>query len=137
MIDETWYDERWESMPPVMRKIAADTIKKVLEDQPELVERIKVKHAEHGIYWIHHLTDIPEEDLETYRRVGMAGPEQTTFSEHMWWGMGIRNLLRDPEGGNIPDGDLPDAPYENGQTHRNWDDYYVQAIEAAVGLRDV
>lgn len=134
--DDAWYDARWASMPPVMRKVAADALRKQLEDQPELVEQIKRKHAEHGHAWIHYLTDLSDEEIERYRKVGMLGPDQTTWGEHMWWGMSVRNFLRSVEGANIKDEDLPPAPYESGDTHQNWDDYYVQAIEAAVGLRD-
>lgn len=128
--NEAWYDERWQAMPQVMRKVAADAIKKVLDE--ETVELIKAKHAEHGRDWIHYLIDIDPEETPFLYDLGM-----TTMSAHHGWGTGIRNLLRDEEGANIRDEDLPPAPYEGGVEQSIWDDYYVQAVEAAVGLRDV
>ena len=38
----------------------------------------------------------------------------------------------------IKDAELPPLPeYYDGQTEGNWDDYYVQCIEAAAGLREI
>lgn len=139
--NEEWYDERWRSLPPVMRKIAADAIKKSLDDVT--VELIKQKHAEHGADWMHHLVDLSEEEQELWRSVLLEGAEvKATMSGHHSFGMQIRNLLRDDQyGAGILDDDLPEAPYEDWQYEgvgpRNWDDYYIQAIEAAVGLREV
>lgn len=136
-----WYDERWQLLPPVMRKIASDAIKKAL-DEPT-IELIKSKHAEHGAGWMHHLIDLSEEEQKLWASVLPGDVEiPPTMSGHSFFGMQIRNLLRDPElGAGIKDDDLPEAPYENwpyeGVGPRNWDDYYIQAIEAAVGLREV
>lgn len=133
--NDEWYDARWESMPPVMRKIAADAIAKVLTDEDKSL--IARKYAAHGHDWIHHLIDFSEEDLEFCRKVGM-NEDMSSWSAHHGWGTAIRNLLRDEElGAGIRDEDLPPAPYEDGETHRCWDDYYVAAVEAAVGLRPV
>lgn len=67
---------------------------------------------------------------------------------HFGPGMAIRNLLRSdydvPEETKkatsaIKDEELPafDEYYGEGTDCRNWDDYYVQCIEAAAGLRPV
>lgn len=49
-------------------------------------------------------------------------------------GMAIRNLLREH---GIRDAELPGLPevYDGEDYGGNWDDYYVQCLEAAVGLR--
>lgn len=128
--DDAWFDERWESLSPEQRKFMADTIRDALDE--ENVEWIKERYAKYGREWIHHFYDIAEEQQETWHKVGMIVEGQTTYSGHMWWGMGIRNLLREA---GVKDEDLPFAPYEIGQ-FQNLDDYYIQAVEAAVGLRD-
>jgi hypothetical protein len=68
------------------------------------------------------------------------GPHEWLYSDtfgpnwHHSGGMAVRNALR---GGGLPDAVLPpfDAYYGDGTDVRNWDDYYVQAVEAACGLR--
>jgi hypothetical protein len=47
---------------------------------------------------------------------------------HFGAGMGIRNYLREV----VKDDELPMAPYPNGKEFQNWDDYYQQAIRAAL-----
>lgn len=42
---------------------------------------------------------------------------------HFGWGMSIRNLLRE---NGFADDMLPD---------KNWDDYYIQVVECAIGVR--
>jgi hypothetical protein len=67
---------------------------------------------------------------------------------HFAQGMAIRNLLRsdhevDPAvikaAKPIKDDELPplDEYYGEGTDVRNWDDYYVQCIECAAGLRSL
>ncbi len=110
MYDAAWYDERWNSMPPVMRKLAADTIKKVLDE--ETVELIRAKHAQYGYEWIHHLIDMSPQFIEDAVAVGMAVEGQTTMSGHHIFGTQIRNLLRNEEyGAGIRDDDLPGAEW--------------------------
>ena len=58
---------------------------------------------------------------EAYRE----DPEHWWALSHFTWGMTIRNLLRDKV---CLDQELPS---------RNWDDYYVQLVEIAVGVREV
>lgn len=137
-----WYDERWQDMPPVMRKIAADTIRKAISDED--AELIRRKYAEYGHDWIHHLIETTQEERDQMNAL-LPDPADIeeygwpkTMSAHHGWGTAIRNLLRDPEyGAGILDDDLPFAPYEGGQSYQNWDDFYTQAVEAAVGLREV
>ena len=52
---------------------------------------------------------------------------------HMFSGMGVRNLLRDI----MKDDELPLAPYPDGMSFSHWDDYYIQALEAAAGVREI
>jgi len=49
--------------------------------------------------------------------------EKWWVGSHFYWGMSIRNSLR--EGGFLDD-KLPD---------KNWDDYYIPVVELAVGIR--
>lgn len=46
---------------------------------------------------------------------------------HFSGGMGVRNYLREI----IKDDELPFAPYPNGQSYQNWDDFYQRAIKEA------
>lgn len=128
--NDQWYDERWWSLSPEQRKVASETVAEVISEAD--AEMIRQKHAQYGHDWIHYLIDIDPTETPNLAAAGM-----TTLSAHHGWGTGIRNLLRIQDGANIPDEDLPFAPYEDGTTHRNWDDFYVQAIEAAVGVREV
>jgi hypothetical protein len=70
--------------------------------------------------------------LEQIRELHSADPDRWAHPFHLLGFMAVRNLLREI----IRDDELPDAPYPGGETHRNWDDYYVQALEAAAGVRD-
>lgn len=80
-----------------------------------------------------HLRDeLGEEQLAAIREKHAANPEGWALPYHMFAGMGVRNLLREV----VRDGELPPAPYPGGEEQRNWDDYYVQALEAAAGVRD-
>lgn len=65
----------------------------------------------------------------------------TRAEELMGWhfgqGMAIRNLLRSPPGNleGIKDDELPGLPEFYGEDQSTWDDFYVQALEAAAGAR--
>lgn len=138
--NDRWYTERWESMPVEMRERAVAAAKKAISDND--FELIRRKHAEHGGDWIHFLYDTSQEERDEMNALMPEGTDLEEFgwpetqSAHHFFGMHFRNHLRDPErGAGILDDDLPEAPYENGQTHKNWDDYYVAVIEAAAGLR--
>jgi hypothetical protein len=54
----------------------------------------------------------------------LKGPIEWAISLHHGWGTAIRNMLRTT--GGLSDNLLPD---------KNWDDYYIQVIEAAIGVR--
>ena len=69
--------------------------------------------------------------LDKTRELHAEDPEDWASVYHFTTGMGVRNLLRRV----LPDNELPLAPYPNGTAHSNWDDYYVQALEAAAGVR--
>lgn len=53
---------------------------------------------------------------------------------HHGQGMHVRNTLRQ---GGIADSLLPTLPEVYGQAVSNWDDYYMQVVEAAAGLRPI
>lgn len=65
--------------------------------------------------------DVKDEIKEMYEK---DGENRWAIPYHNSWGMGVRNLFRE-EG--FLDKQLPDG---------NWDDYYVQVIEFALGLRE-
>jgi hypothetical protein len=52
---------------------------------------------------------------------------------HFGQGMAVRNVLR-TEG--FPDAELPLLPEVYGRDVGGWDDYYVQCIEYAAGMRE-
>lgn len=64
---------------------------------------------------------------------------------HFGTGMNLRNALRsnalldhDPVNPPILDAELPPLPeLYDGQDYGNWDDYYMQVLEACVGKRDL
>lgn len=132
-----WYDARWDALSPEQRKLAADTIATALSTDDKAL--IRFKYAKYGpIEWIHNLVDMDPKFASDAVAVGMANEGQTTLSGHHGFGTQVRNALRSHAG--IRDEDLPpvlwthcNPPHEE----QNWDDYYIQAIEAAVGLREV
>lgn len=135
--DDAWYDERWRSLSDDQRSRASAMVAAALDDETKA--RVTAKYAEHGPhFWIHHLIDLDPETQDDAFAAGLVAAQQTTMSGHHIFGTSIRNLLRNGNFGyrGIRDEELPPAPYEDGSLQRNWDDFYVQAIEAAVGLRD-
>jgi len=117
--NEKWFDDRWAALPPDVARHAAKHVAAVMTSDD--LERIRELHAEYGHDWIHNV---------------MVLDDGTRVSGHHIFGTNIRNLLRDKNlGAGILDNELPPAPYEDGSSQQNWDDYYVQVIEAAAGLR--
>lgn len=98
--------DQWEMVDPDIQERAKEILRNAI--QPEDVELIKEGHSKYGDEWIHHV------------------------GGHFFMGMAIRNLLRQ---NGLTDDLLPPVEYEEGQSYSNWDDYYVQAVEAAIGLR--
>lgn len=139
--NEQWYTDRWNSLPYELKRRAVDAVKSVLSEED--TEQIISKHKIYGRDWIHHLIDT--RDVDRYEMNQMLSEDKRDDPEYQWpltmsahhgWGTSIRNLLRDKEyGAGITDDQLPPAPYEGGEHHSNWDDYYVSVVEAAVGLR--
>lgn len=72
-------------------------------------------------------------ELDTSRLQDIWDQREDIFFHHST-GMGLRNYLRKA----IPDADLPpfDEYYGEGTDIRNWDDYYMNALKLAKGLRD-
>jgi hypothetical protein len=69
--------------------------------------------------------EFPEEVKEEIRELHQKEGINWIGIGHMFWGMGIRNALR--EAGFVDD-NLPD---------KNWDDYYIPVVECAVGIRGI
>jgi hypothetical protein len=67
--------------------------------------------------------DMPQETKDEIIKAHQEKGSNWIVDYHFGWGMNIRNLLRS---NGLTDDQLPD---------KNWDDYYAQVVEAAVGLR--
>lgn len=68
-------------------------------------------------------SDVVDEIKRAYTQHGRHNWIHSEDFGHFQWGMGCRNALRTA---GFKDDQLP---------QHNWDDYYVQVVEAAVGLR--
>jgi len=75
---------------------------------------------------VEYLRDIFIKENATQSILDAYNQDNETWwvESHHFWGMGIRNLLRD---GGFLDDQLPD---------KNWDDYYIPVVELAVGIRE-
>lgn len=71
-----------------------------------------------------YLTDKDTQDIN--KEISEKGLMEWAMPYHFGWGMAIRNLLRTEA--DLKDDLLPDG---------NWDDYYIQCVEIAVGKRIV
>lgn len=85
---------------------------------------------------VQHLREnYPPHFFEKIRRLRAADPEGWYVPYHFAVGMGVRNCLR----AIIPDDQLPGVRYdhvEDSPLFKNWDDYYVEVMEAAADLND-
>jgi hypothetical protein len=80
---------------------------------------------------IRHLREqLPPSMLEEVRTLHAKDGDAWVAPFHFHVGMAVRNMLREV----MLDDELPAAPYPDG-ANRNWDDYYVQVLEAAAGVR--
>ena len=71
--------------------------------------------------------NMPEEVKQECKQLfAEKGEIEWAITLHHFWGMNMRNKLRSET--NLLDDRLPDG---------NWDDYYIQVIEVACGLRDI
>jgi NADH:ubiquinone oxidoreductase subunit F (NADH-binding) len=69
------------------------------------------------------LSVLREEDREKISEAISKSPTRWTGGYHFNWGMKIRNLLRDK------------VCLDDKLATGNWDDYYAQCVEYALGLR--
>lgn len=69
--------------------------------------------------------EIPEDAKEKIRNEIVTKGYKWIVDYHHFWGRSVRNALRTKA--NLSDVLLPDG---------NWDDYYAQCIEIAVGRRE-
>lgn len=105
------FDDAWDAVDPDVKRRAVESLKMAIS--PEDFDQIRAGIDKHGKHeWIH----------------------KDPFDHH-FFGMRVRNWLR--VNANIKDAELPgfDAFYGEGTDVRNWDDFYVQALEAAAGRR--
>lgn len=100
------HDERWRELPVEIKERAKQIILAYYE--PSAIEQARNMHKADPVHW-----------MAPY---------------HFNFGMGVRNLLRSGSLGEkqtgidgISDSELPS---------KNWDDYYVAALEYAAGVRD-
>lgn len=119
--------DNWAKLPLKLRKRAVAHLRKVC--QPEVLEWVRAKYEEDPEVWYAHDMTKPEERERLRKENGFYIPSPF----HWTTGMAVRNALRDV----ITDDELPPVLYESGLEHRNWDDYYAEALEVAAGLRDI
>jgi len=106
-----------QSNPPLRAMSDAEFAKYHDDRFAELPDWIIEKSKEALLY------NISQEDVDQIRKeIDEVGVLWCT-PYHSWWGMKIRNLLRDKV---CRDSELP---------VQNWDDYYVTLVEYAVGKR--
>lgn len=86
----------------------------------ELPEEVKIK----AIAAVRTVM-IPE-DIWKIKEAYAKDPSKWWVPYHFFWGMWIRNQIRSLT--EVTDDQLPSG---------NWDDYYVPAVEAAFGLREI
>lgn len=129
----TKYDEAWAAVSPEVRDEAVRVLREALmETDLQLIREAVERHGRHE--WISHEPFTTKVVYDTDEETG----EEMFFmnSWHFGPGMGIRNLLRQA---GLTDDKLPsdamDFYYGAGSGIQNWDDYYVQAVEAAAGAR--
>jgi hypothetical protein len=101
-----WYDNRWNALTPQERERIAAYLR----------------------------TELPPAALDQFRTAKGIGIDRKQWiaTNHFFGGMHIRNVLR----AVMLDSELPPAPYPGGKTYCNWDDYYLQALEAAAYTRE-
>lgn len=68
---------------------------------------------------------VPEKLKNLLKEIYKKDPDNWMIPYHFGFGMSIRNVIRE---GGFPDKKLPDG---------NWDDYYVQVLEIAIGVREM
>ena len=66
---------------------------------------------------------------EQHQRGMRVGSNYTLF--HLEAGMQVRNALR----AVLTDADLPEVEYPDGEKHRNWDDFYMGALDDMVAAQ--
>jgi hypothetical protein len=121
------FDAAWAAVDPNVKQRAIEAIREAFD--PAGLAEVKAAVEQHGHHdWVSHPPFTPEFDPD----------DEYSFpvSWHHSVGMGIRNLLRQA---GLTDDMLPkhamDAYYGEGMGVQNWDDYYIQAVEAAAGAR--
>lgn len=122
-----WPDVAWAKLTAEQQQRAADIIRSV-ENFEEIAPVVREAHAKHGRDFIH------QEPFAEEVMIEVDGQEhEMRWSWHMSGGMALRNLLRDK---GFRDDELPGLPeFYDGADISTWDDFYVQALEAAVGVR--
>jgi hypothetical protein len=109
----------WDRLPFWQRRLAVERLRAAYSDKffDELGAKIREKGLGHWLPLYFHATD----------------------------GMVVRNVLRSNHTGpatlrrlhTIPDDQLPSTVYGDHPGFRNWDDYYIQVLEAAAGFRPI
>lgn len=104
---ENWPEIAWAKLPLADRRRAVEILRDFYE--PRFFEEARALMQEHGL----------RDWMPPYW--------------HMGQGMTVRNVLRR---GGFKDDQLPTLPeVYSGHEVSSWDDFYVQALEAAAGMR--
>ncbi|WP_028058289.1 hypothetical protein [Candidatus Solirubrobacter pratensis] len=122
---DNWPDIAWAKLSQADRDRAVAIIRNASWWDTDMVTDVVVGHRRYGHDFIHE---------EPFAATVDIGDETVKWSWHMSGGMGVRNYLRQ-EG--FTDDQLPTLPeLYDGKDVSTWDDFYVQVMEAAAGLRD-
>lgn len=78
-----------------------------------------------------HLRAVIPDDVKDQVRAAAAGDrDDWSLAYHHGWGMAIRNELRSV----LPEDQLPYPDDHPDDAYRGWDDFYVAAVEDALGI---
>lgn len=115
---QEWHERKWAELPRSTQRRAVNHLRDYVFTAADFHEFRKLWH-EAGPDWASADFTPVETKKKIIEEYGCYIP--TPF--HFGAGMGIRNELRDV----VKDDELPTG---------NWDDYYIPAIERAIGVRE-
>lgn len=98
-----------------MDKDISEHLNECLKELPVWIRKSSVLHLS---------TLMDDDDINLIKQAHKDDPKTWWAMYHHGWGTNVRNFLRNSVCG---DNELPS---------RNWDDYYIQLVEIALGLRE-
>lgn len=115
-----YFTRRLNELSPDTVTTAASHLRSLSKEWP--LEEFRELHQKYGNHeWFFHVYDKENEKIIQERKPGMPPPY--LMHPHSTFGMGLRNALRDTP---IVELELPS---------QNWDDYYIEVLEIALGFR--